>query len=142
MEPLVALVVGFLSARLAGLLGVEMLDGWHPALRVGLALMFLFTALAHVHPKLRADLIDMVPPRLPRPDLLVSATGVLEVAGAAALLVPVLAPWAAVGLAVLLLAMFPANVSAARRGVAQGDPLGRRSAFQAVYVGAATLVAL
>ncbi|MFE6779954.1 DoxX family protein [Streptomyces sp. NPDC057702] len=142
MEPLVALVVGFLSARLAGLIGVEALDAWHPALRVGLAVMFLFTALAHFHPKLRADLIGMVPPRLPRPDLLVSLTGGLEVAGAVGLLIPALASWAASGLALLMVGMFAANVSAARRHVAQGDPLGRRTALQALYIAAATLVAL
>ncbi|MER0245740.1 MauE/DoxX family redox-associated membrane protein [Streptomyces sp. HSW2009] len=141
MEPLVALVVGFLGARLAGLLGVDALDGWHPAVRIGLALMFAFTAVAHFHPALRADLIDMVPPPLPRPDLLVTLTGLLEAAGAAALLVPASARWAAAGLALLLVAMFPANVSAARRRTAQGDPLGRRSALQAGYVAVAALVA-
>ncbi|QKW53815.1 DoxX family protein [Streptomyces buecherae] len=142
MEPFVALVVGFCSARLAGLLGVSALDAWHPALCVGLAVMFLFTALAHFHPALRADLIGMVPPRLPRPDLLVTLTGGLEIAGAIGLLVPTLSRWAAAGLVLLMIGMFPANVSAARRQVAQGDPLGRRTVFQAVYVGAATLVAL
>ncbi|WP_103504287.1 MULTISPECIES: hypothetical protein [unclassified Streptomyces] len=33
MEPLIALVVGFAGARLAGLLGVDALDSWQPALR-------------------------------------------------------------------------------------------------------------
>ncbi|WEV24028.1 DoxX family protein [Streptomyces sp. 71268] len=138
MEPFVALVVGFCAARLAGLLGVSALDAWYPALCVGLAVMFLFTALAHFHPAPRADLIAMVP----RPDLLVTLTGGLEIAGAIGLLVPALSRWAAAGLALLMIALFPANVSAARRQVAQGDPLGRRTLFQAVYVGAATLVAL
>ncbi|MFF0448895.1 DoxX family protein [Streptomyces sp. NPDC004609] len=139
MEPLIALVVGFLAARLTGLAGVEALDAWQPALRVGLALMFLFTGFAHFHPKFRVDLIGMVPPNLPRPDLLVSLTGVLELAGAIGLLIPVTAPWAAGGLILLLIAMFPANVSAARRGVAQGDPLGPRTALQAVFIVAAAL---
>ncbi|MFH8369567.1 DoxX family protein [Streptomyces sp. NPDC018031] len=140
MEPLIALVAGFTGARLTGLAGVDALDGWHPALRVGLALMFLFTASAHFQGRLRRELIGMVPPRLPRPGLLVTVTGILEVAGATGLLIPVTAPWAAAGLGLLLLAMFPANVSAARRRVAQGDPLGPRSALQAVYVGAAVLL--
>ncbi|MEU3959842.1 DoxX family protein [Streptomyces buecherae] len=84
----------------------------------------------------------MVPPRLPRPDLLVTLTGGLEIAGAIGLLIPALSRWAAAGLALLMIGMFPANVSAARRQVAQGDPLGQRTFFQAGYVGAATLVVL
>ncbi|GGX18247.1 hypothetical protein GCM10010353_36770 [Streptomyces chryseus] len=92
MEPLIAFVVGFLAAGLAGLAGVEALDGWHPALRVGVAAMFLLTAFAHFFPPLRATLIAMVPPGLPRPALLVTVTGVLEAAGAAGVLIPVRPP--------------------------------------------------
>ncbi|MEU9609771.1 DoxX family protein [Streptomyces sp. NPDC048057] len=139
MEPLIALIIGFVGARLAGFAGVDALDDWQTALRVGLSLMFLFTAVAHFEPKLRAQLIDMVPPALPRPDLLVTVTGLLEVAGALCLLVPATAPWAAAGLAALMIVMFPANVSAARRRIAQGDPIGPRTAFQVVYIAAAVL---
>ena len=44
-------------------------------------------------------------------------TGIAELAGAVGLLVPRLAPRAAGGLAILLLAMFPASVHAAREGL-------------------------
>ncbi|MEV0264295.1 hypothetical protein AB0I49_23585 [Streptomyces sp. NPDC050617] len=139
MEPFIALVVGFAVARLIGVAGVGALDDWQSALRVGVALMFLFTASAHAHPKLRADLIGMVPPALPRPDLLVTATGVLELAGAIGLLTPATSTAAAWCLIALMVAMFPANVSAARRHVAQGDPIVRRSLWQLVYIAAAAL---
>ncbi|MER7415365.1 DoxX family protein [Micromonospora peucetia] len=144
MAPLIALVTGTALARLAGLAGVGTLDGWHPALRVGLALMFVVTGVAHFAPPLRRDMIAMVPPTLPRPDLLVTATGVLELVGAAGLLVPATARWAAAGLALLMLAMFPANVSAARRGLTFGGrpatPLGRRTAEQVLFVGVALAI--
>jgi uncharacterized membrane protein len=52
----------------------------------------------------------MVPPFLPAPELLVTVTGVLELAGAAGLVWSRTAPWAAGGLSALLVAMFPANV--------------------------------
>lgn len=146
MAPLLALILGTSAAALAGLLGVDALDGWHPALRVGLALMFVLTGLAHFSRTRRNDLIAMVPPALPRPDLLVTLTGVLELAGAAALLVPATARWAAGGLALLMLAMFPANVSAARRGLTLGGrpvtPLGPRTVLQVVFVGVAAAVFL
>lgn len=145
MAPLLALVVGFLTARLAGLLGVGALDGWHPALRVGLAGMFVLTGLAHFAGRRRADLIAMVPPALPHPGLLVTITGVLELAGAAGLLVPATAGAAGAALALLMVAMFPANVSAARRRLTLGGrpvtSLPARTALQVVFVGAAVAVA-
>ncbi|MCX4386721.1 DoxX family protein [Micromonospora peucetia] len=144
MAPLIALVTGTVLARLAGLAGVGALDGWHPALRVGLALMFVVTGAAHFAPPLRRDMIAMVPPTLPRPELLVTATGVLELVGAVGLLVPSTARWAAAGLALLMLAMFPANVSAARRGLTFGGrpatPLGPRTAEQALFVAVALAI--
>lgn len=145
MAPLIALLAGTATARIAGLLGVDALDGWHPALRVGLALMFLLTGAAHFASR-RADLIAMVPPTLPRPGLLVTLTGVLELVGALALLVPATARGAAAGLALLMLAMFPANVSAARRRLTLGGrpvtPLAARTALQVVFVAAALAIAL
>ncbi|MFI2649352.1 DoxX family membrane protein [Micromonospora fulviviridis] len=143
MTPLIALVAGTAAARLAGLLGVAALDGWHPALRIGLALMFALTASAHFLSR-RNDLIAMVPPGLPRPALLVTLTGVLELLGALGLLLPATARPAAAGLALLMLAMFPANVSAARRGLTLAGrpvtPVGIRTALQVVFVAAALAV--
>lgn len=82
----------------------------------------------------------MVPPSLPFPELLVTLTGVAEVAGAVGLVVPRTAPWAASGLALLLAAMFPANVHAARAGLeiagAPVTPLPLRAVLQVVLVGA------
>ncbi len=145
MAPLIALVAGFLPARLAGLLGIDALDGWSPALRVGLALMFVVTGLAHFGRR-RADLIAMVPPRLPRPGLVVTVTGALELAGAVGLLLPATARLVAGCLALLMLAMFPANVSAARRALTLGGrpvtPLPARTVLQGVFLAAATAVAL
>ncbi|MEU5938383.1 DoxX family membrane protein [Micromonospora sp. NPDC047548] len=145
MAPLIALVAGAAAARIVGLLGVAAVDGWHPALRVGLALMFVVTASAHFLSR-RADLIAMVPPRLPHPDLLVTLTGVLELVGALGLLMPATARPAAAALALLMLAMFPANVSAARRGLTLADrpvtPIGTRTALQLLFVAAALAVAI
>jgi uncharacterized membrane protein len=146
MAPLVTLFTGTVLARLLGLLGVDALDGWLPALRVGLALMFLLTGLAHFGLGRRAGLIAMVPPRLPRPELLVTVTGVLELAGAAGLLLPATYRLAAACLALLMVAMFPANVYAARHQVElagkPATPLLLRTALQAVFLAAALTVAL
>ncbi|MEU5783731.1 DoxX family protein [Micromonospora lupini] len=144
MAPLIALIVGAALARLAGVAGVAALDGWHPALRVGLALLFVVTGLAHFAGRRRADLIAMVPPRLPRPDALVTLTGVLELVGAVGLLIPATARLAAAGLGLLLLAMFPANVSAARRRLTLGGrpvtPLPQRTVLQIVFLATAAAI--
>lgn len=146
MAPLITLIAGTGLARLAGLLGLDALDGWAAALRVGLALMFLLTGLAHFGLGRRADLIAMVPPRLPRPDLLVTLTGILELAGALGLLIPATARLAAACLALLMVLMLPANVSAARRGVRLGGrpatPLYARIPMQVIFVAAAVAVAI
>jgi uncharacterized membrane protein len=145
MAPLVALVLGTLAARLAGWLGVDYVDGWPLAVAVGLALMFVVTGIAHFVNPLRRDLIAIVPPRLPAPGLLVTATGVLELLGAAGLLYPPTRAAAAVALGVLMLAMFPANVYASRmpsppKSMTTKLPL--RTVEQFVFVGAALVVGL
>ncbi|MDC0681865.1 DoxX family protein [Sorangium atrum] len=140
MAPLLVLSISFALFVVLGRLGVRHLASWVTCLRYALAAMFLLTGSAHFGSR-RAELVAMVPPALPYPELLVAATGVLEIAGAAALLVPRLAPWAAAGLTVLLVAMFPANVYAARAGLSLGGspvtPLVPRTLMQIVFVAAA-----
>jgi uncharacterized membrane protein len=119
MLPFIVLVIATLLLRAIGAAGVALFTDWTWCLRVGLALMFLFTASAHWG-KRRADLIAMVPRAFPHPDLTVSATGVFEILGAAGLLIPVIAPVAAACLVMLLIALFPANIRAARQGLTIG----------------------
>lgn len=137
MEPLIALVVTTLVGRVAGPLLTERLrDGW-TSLRLGLSAMFVVTGLAHFV-GLREDLISMVPPALPAPGVLVTVTGVAELAGAAALLDERTHRAAAAGLAVLLVAVFPANVHAAKADLrsVQSESLGVRAALQVVFLAA------
>jgi uncharacterized membrane protein len=99
--------------------------------------MFLFTAISHFAP-MKKDLIAMVPPFLPRPDVLVFVTGVAEVVGALGLLIPQTRLLAVCGLILLLLALLPANISAARRGVLlrgrRATSLWLRVPIQALFV--------
>jgi uncharacterized membrane protein len=119
--------------------------GWHTALRFGLAAMFLLTASAHWG-KRRPDLIRMVPKSFPRPELMVTLTGICEILGAVGLLVPPFARWAAIGLTLLLIAIFPANIRAAREGITIGGkpatPLLARSLIQGFFLIATMAVAM
>jgi uncharacterized membrane protein len=139
MVPFLVLVTATLTLRAIGTAGVYPLDGWTPCLRAGLSLMFLLTASAHWG-KRRRDLIAMVPTALPHPDLIVTITGILELLGAAGLLLPATAPAAGVCLAVLLIAMFPANARAAREhlkiGEAEATALPLRTVLQIVFIAA------
>ncbi|SKC78407.1 DoxX family protein [Krasilnikoviella flava] len=141
MAPLIVLVTVTLAARGLGALGVDPLNGWPAAVTAGLAAMLLLTASAHFAPPRRSALVAMVPPRFARPELLVTVTGALEIAGAAGLLLPATRTAAGICLALLLVVMFPANVHAARASTGvRTMPLPARSALQVVFV-AACLVA-
>jgi uncharacterized membrane protein len=144
MAPLIVLVAAFLIFLGLGRVGVKAFEGWHTAARFAFAAMFLLTASAHFASQ-RQDLIRMVPPVFPRPDLIVTVTGILEILGAIGLMVPRTWRAAAWCLALLLVAMFPANVYAALHGLTlMGKPvtaLPARTALQIFYVAGLVMVA-
>ena len=145
MAPLITLLAGSIVARIVGWLGVDYVDTWTKAIAIGLAAMFVLTGVAHFVPPLRAALIAIVPPQLPAPGLLVTLTGVLEFLGAAGLVVPATRVAAAVCLLLLMLAMFPANIYAARmpnppKSMTTRLPL--RTAEEIVYLAAAVMVSI
>ncbi|WP_411503715.1 DoxX family protein [Brevibacillus centrosporus] len=104
--------------------------------------MLLLTASAHWGAK-RPDLIRMVPPIFPKPGLIVTATGLLEIAGAIGILFPATSQATSIGLAVLLVAMFPANVRAASEHLTIGGrpvpKLPLRIVLQVVFLAAVLL---
>ena len=145
MVPLIALIVVTLAARFAGWLGWHYTDGWPAAIAVGLAAMFVITGVAHFVQPLRSGLVAIVPPMLPAPGLLVTITGLLELLGAIGLLIPQTRVAAAGCLALLMVAMFPANVYAAgakRSEHASDTRLVPRALMQALFLAGAVLVAV
>jgi uncharacterized membrane protein len=137
MAPLIVLIVATLIARAAGQLGVSALRSWQTATRVGLAVMLWFTAAAHFN-SMRSDLIRMVPPGVPNPELMVTFTGVCEILGGIGLLVPRTRRVAAIALIAFLVAVLPANIHAAREELAIGGapvtPLWPRAALQLLFI--------
>jgi uncharacterized membrane protein len=143
-NPLVIVLIGsFVVFGGLGLAGVGPWQDWPHALRWSLAVMFLVAASARLGP-LRRGLITMVPPGLPRPALLVDVAGALEALGALGLLWDRTAPAAAICLALLMVALFPANIYAARAaGVSRrlAIPLPVRATQQVVFIAAAIAAA-
>ncbi len=111
---------------------------WHDSARFALALMFAFTGIAHFN-RMKRDLVRMVPAVFPQPLLLVYFTGILELMGAAGLLLPRFRLLAGICLIALLIAMFPANVNAAIKGTTlAGKPataLWLRTPMQVLFIG-------
>src|SRR5215469_7542823 len=144
MVPLFVLVLTFVLLRCAGFLGVAALNNADLPLRIALFVMFLLTASAHWG-RGRPDLVRMVPPAFPAAGTIITITGILEILGAIGLLIAATARPAAICLAILLIAMFPANIRAAREHL---TILGRpapsvvvRGAIQVIFLAALILVA-
>ena len=137
MAPLIVLIVVTLLARMAGQLGASPLCNWAAATRVGLAVMFCFTAAAHFN-NMRGDMVRMVPPWVPNPELMVTVTGICEILGAVGLLLPRTRRLAGVALMVFLIAVLPANIHAALSGVtlrgAPPTPLLPRILLQLLFI--------
>jgi uncharacterized membrane protein len=146
MAPLIVMIVSWVVARLVGATGrAPPAASTVGALRFALAVMFLFTGASHFLPMTRPDLVRMVPSVLPFPEHLVTLTGILQLAGAIGLLTRRLTSLAAYCLALLLVAMVPANVYAAIIGVEFGgqaaSPLIWRLPLQLFWIGALVWVA-
>ncbi|WP_405576464.1 hypothetical protein [Streptomyces sp. NBC_01092] len=139
MEPLVTLVAVTGLLLLAGALGVMRLRRPAAALRGGLAAMFTLTAGAHFV-GMREEIVAMVPPALPAPGLLVTLTGIAELACALGLLWSRTAWASAAVLSAMLVVMFPANVYAADGDVPWWDGLGPRTVMQVVFLTATVTV--
>lgn len=143
----IVLVVAALGFRLLGAAGVSRFATWQVSAGHALAVMLAVTAAAHFVPESvtvmpnHADLVRMVPPFVPFPGFVVYLTGVLEVLGAAGLVLASTRRSAGICLAALFVLMLPANIYAAVAGVPfNGDeatPLWERIPEQVLYIGIA-----
>jgi len=137
MIVLFVLLFSLLLYRAIGDLGIAVLATWVGATRYALATMLVFTASAHFT-KMKNDLAHMMPDWIPQPMALIYFTGLCEIAGAIGLVLPYLRHAAGIALIVFLIVVFPANVKAARTGVAVGGkratPLWLRASMQVLFI--------
>jgi uncharacterized membrane protein len=112
---LVILIGSIVLFRALGFFGLPVFATWRDSTLCGLALTFCFTGIAHFGPA-RADIEKMVPPWVPSPRRIVMWTGILEILGAMGILVPETRFVAGICLIAFLVAVFPANIHAARTG--------------------------
>lgn len=128
------LLVSFLLLQLTTQRRLPRRDRW----RVALAVAMVAAGLSHLASP--TPFVQHLPGWVPRRDLLVLASGLVEIAlGSALLLRPPARTWAGVCLAVFLVLVFPANVYVAVSGAAvDGQPGGAypwlRLPWQALFV--------
>jgi uncharacterized membrane protein len=138
MISLVVLGLSLVVLRAAGRLGIPGLASWRTAARGALAVMFAFTGGSHFT-GMKHDFAAMIPPPLPDGLWVIYLTGALEIAGGLALLHPRTRRAAGLGLALLLVALFPANVHAALNDLSLGGrpptALWLRTPMQLLYLG-------
>ena len=139
MLVLIVLLAVWLVFRAIGAAGVHALASWQDSARYALVVMFVFTATAHFN-KMKHDLAQMIPSSFPRPLLIVYITGVLELLGAAGLMLPQFRRIAGICLIALLVGMFIANVNARRHTARQTANPALVAGSDADFVYCATLV--
>jgi uncharacterized membrane protein len=119
---LLIFVLPCLAFRGLGFAGVLAFATWQASARDALSLMLVFTGVSHFT-FMKEDFVRMMPPSIPWPRALVYFTGICEIAGAVGLLLPEFRGVAAYALIAFFLAVLPANIHAARAGVAlRGKP--------------------
>jgi|SRR5690625_2089397 len=110
---------------------------WEAAAGVGMAVVYVCTAITHFVEPQRSGLIAIVPSLIPAPALVVTLSGVVELGLAAGLVVPRIRRWTALASIIFLLAVFPANVVAAAgvdHPAAPTTPLVLRALAQLIFI--------
>jgi len=107
-------------------------------LRVILAIFYLGAGIAHLMSP--HGFLAITPDWVPYPVFMVAFTGVAEIAGAIGLMIPQTRKWAASGLALYALCVWPANFNHAFNGITVGGETlswwyhGPRLMFQPVLI--------
>jgi uncharacterized membrane protein len=137
MIVLLVLFCGLLLFRVLGFCGIPLFATWKESTVFALAVMFCFTGLAHFG-QMRTDLEKMVPRWIRNPKAATFWTGILEILGGIGLAIPITRRLAGVCLVLFLIAVFPANIHAARSEVhlagRPATPLWIRGPMQLLFI--------
>lgn len=114
MKPLIILLSIFLLSVLYTMVFKKQID-WQLSGKLALAAMLIFTALGHfIYTK---GMVMMLPGFIPCKEMIVYATGVLEVAAAAGIFYPPLQGLCGSLLIIFFVLILPANIYAATHGI-------------------------
>lgn len=119
MSPLLVAFSAFMIFRIAGAAGIEPFTTWQASMRFGLGVTFVLMGSGHFT-RLRHKIVGLIPSSYPNPGLLVTVSGVWQLAGGVGLLVLPFSRIAGYGLIIEILLKLPVNVHAARAHLALG----------------------
>ena len=112
------IIVAAIILQLAARAGLNPLKNFRDNARVATGAAFILTGVSHF--LIPGKFLEMMPPFLPAPVFLIYLSGVFEIVGGGALMFSKTKRLAAIGLMLLLLAVFPANVYVALNNVQLG----------------------
>ena len=112
------IIVLAIILQTAAMIGINPQKNFKNNARVATGMAFIFTGVSHF--LISEKFMEMMPPFLPAPLFLIYLSGVFEILGGIGLMLPGTKRPAAAGLILLLLAVFPANIYVALKGVQLG----------------------
>ena len=104
--------------QFAAKIGLNQQKSFRENARLATGFAFIFSGVSHF--LMPGKFMEMMPPVLPAPLFLVYLSGVFEILGGIGLMIPATQSHAAIGLVLLLLAVFPANIYVALNNVQLG----------------------
>lgn len=114
MKPLLVLLIGFAISLVAIKIITKTYD-YKLAARIAMSLMLLFTAIGHF--VFTKGMTMMIPEIIPTKELIMYATGFVEISLAIGILIPKYSSLGAWVLIIFFIVLFPANIYAAMHNI-------------------------
>ena len=118
MTVFLIIIVFAIILQLTAKIGLNPLKNFKDNARIATGVAFIFTGISHF--LIPEKFMEMMPPFLPAPPFLIYLSGVFEILGGIGLIISKTKKPAAIGLILLLLAVFPANIYVALNNIQLG----------------------
>jgi uncharacterized membrane protein len=118
MTVFLIIIILAIILQTAAKIGINPQKNFRANARIATGIAFIFTGVSHF--MIPEKFMEMMPPFLPAPVFLIYLSGIFEILGGIGLIIPATKHLAAIGLILLLLAVFPANIYVALNNVQLG----------------------
>lgn len=118
MTIIIIIIILAILLQLASKVSLNPMKNFKDNARIATGFAFIFTGVLHF--MMPEKFMEMMPAFLPVPHLLIYLSGIFEIFGGIGLIISKTKRYAAIGLILLLLAVFPANIYVALNNVQLG----------------------
>jgi uncharacterized membrane protein len=118
MTVFLIIIILAIILQTAAVIGLNPQKNFRDNARVATGIAFIFTGVSHF--LIPGKFMEMMPPFLPAPEFLIYLSGVFEILGGIGLMISGTKKLATMGLILLLLAVFPANIYVALKNIQLG----------------------